>query len=153
MDAPFSESEDDAECLDDELPPKKETSAPSAIGAFSASLNQDAFASKVEAGDPEALKKLDKVTENLLNHFKSESFAIAEKLDADDNEDASVELIKQIPHATSLRQVFPHMVAFLKQAEAELPNGQRSKKRNIAKAKELTLEGGGPEPVSGVSLP
>ena len=75
MDAPISDSsdsEDDAEFLDADLTPKKETSAPSAIGAFSASLNQDAFASKVEAGDPEALKKLGTITEKLQNHFKSE---------------------------------------------------------------------------------
>ena len=152
MDAPISDSsdsEDDAEFLDDELTPKKETSAPSAIGAFSASVEQDAFAKKVEAGDPEALKKLGTVTEKLLNLFKSESFAIAEKLDADGNKDASVELIKQIPDATALRQVFPHMVAFLKQAEAELPKGQHSKKRHSRKAEKQTLTKEGGDQVPG----
>ena len=142
MAAPISDSEDDAEPLDDELTTKKETSAPGAIDAYAASLGQDAFARKVEAGDPEALEELRTIAEKLKDHFKSETLAIAERLDADGSEDASPKLIKALAEATALRQVFPHMVAFLQQAEAELPSGQRpSRKRYGRKAAEFTKEG------------
>ena len=72
MAAAINDSEDDVEFLE-----------PGAIDAYSASVGQDAFASKVEAGDTEALQKLRKATEKLQQHLKSETLAVAERLDAD----------------------------------------------------------------------
>ena len=142
MAAPISDSEDDAESLDVELTTKQQTSSPGAIDVYSASVQQDAFASKVEAGDPEALKKLSTVAEKLQQKLLSEAQAIAEMLDADGSGDASTKLIEQVAEAMALRQVFPHMVAFLKHAETELPKGQRPKQGRYArKAAEFTREG------------
>ena len=117
------DDEDDA--CDDVLGQEKEPEDPELFAGITATSNSDAFAKKVERGNPEALKQLEEITADIEAELSAARDTMLAAMSAEEDSDAAMELIKMIADATHLQQLFPLMVQFLREAEKELPHGLR----------------------------